>query len=191
MRCELVVIGCSWGGLHALARLLEALPDGLRVPVAIAQHRASRGREDLLPALLQRHTSAVVTEAQDKDSIEPRRVYVAPMDYHMLVEPGSFALSVDERVQQARPSVDVLFESAADAYGGRTCGVVLTGANSDGAAGLARIKARGGRALVQDPDTAERREMPEAALRACRPDGVGSIEDLAAALGRLGAEVAA
>ena len=191
MRCELVVIGCSWGGLQALARLLEALPAGLRLPVAIVQHRAARGRADLLPELLQRHTSAVVCEAQDKDPIEAGRIYLAPMDYHTLVEPASFALTVDERVHHARPSIDVLFESAADAYDRRTCGVVLTGANSDGAAGLARIKARGGLALVQDPATAERREMPEAALRACRPDCVGSIEELAVAVGRLGAEVAA
>ena len=190
MRCELVVIGCSWGGLQALARLLAALPVDLRLPVAIVQHRAAWGCGELLPELLQRHTSAVVHEAKDKEPIEPGRVYVGPMDYHLLVEPASFALSVDDRVQYSRPSVDVLFESAADAYDGRTCGVVLTGANSDGAAGLARIKARGGHALVQDPDTAERREMPEAALRACRPDGVGSIENLAVAVGRLDAEVA-
>jgi two-component system chemotaxis response regulator CheB len=107
-----------------------------------------------------------VVEVEDKDLIAPGRVYLAPPDYHLLVEPGSFALSVDERVQYARPSIDVLFESAADAYGERVIGVVLTGANADGAAGLARIAKRGGAAIVQDPETAEAREMPAAALAA-------------------------
>jgi two-component system chemotaxis response regulator CheB len=110
-----------------------------------------------------------VREVDDKEAIEPRHVYLAPPDYHLLVERGSFALSTDERVQHARPSIDVLFESAADAYGERVIGIVLTGANEDGAAGLARIADRGGLAIVQDPESAERRAMPDAAIAAGTP----------------------
>jgi len=166
MSYELIVVGCSWGGLAALGRLLEHLPDEVDVPIAIAQHRGPDSLRGALQAALQRHLARPVVEAADKDPIEPGHVYVAPPDYHLLVEVGSFALSVDERVQHARPSIDVLFESAADAYGAGVIGVVLTGANADGAAGLARIAARGGVAIVQDPETAEAREMPEAAIAA-------------------------
>src|SRR5207247_7044474 len=115
---------------------------------------------------------------EDKTAIEPRHVYIAPSDYHLLVEAGSFALSVDERVQHARPSIDVLFETAADAYGDRVIGVILTGANEDGAAGLARIKARGGVAIVQDPAGAAKRVMPEAAIAATVADAVLPLEDI-------------
>ncbi len=169
MSYELIVVGCSWGGLAALGRLLEHLPDEVDVPIAIAQHRGPDSLRGALQAALQRHLARPVVEAADKDPIEPGHVYVAPPDYHLLVEVGSFALSVDERVQHARPSIDVLFESAADAYGAGVIGVVLTGANADGAAGLARIAARGGVAIVQDPETAEAREMPEAALAGLGP----------------------
>src|SRR5207247_10114796 len=115
---------------------------------------------------------------EDKTAIEPRHVYIAPSDYHLLVEAGSFALSVDERVQHARPSIDVLFESAADAYGDRVIGVILTGANEDGAAGLARTKARGGIAVVQDPSQAERRTMPDAAIAATVADAVLPLDQI-------------
>ena len=184
MSYELIVVGCSWGGLAALGRLLEHLPDEVDVPIAIAQHRGPDSLRGALQAALQRHLARPVVEAADKDPIEPGHVYVAPSDYHLLVEPGSFALSVDERVQHARPSIDVLFESAADAYGAGVIGVVLTGANADGAAGLARIAARGGVAIVQDPETAEAREMPEAALAAA-PATVLPLEGIGPFLGEL------
>ena len=184
MSYELIVVGCSWGGLAALGRLLEHLPDEVDVPIAIAQHRGPDSLRGALQAALQRHLARPVVEAADKDPIEPGHVYVAPPDYHLLVEVGSFALSVDERVQHARPSIDVLFESAADAYGAGVIGVVLTGANADGAAGLARIAARGGVAIVQDPETAEAREMPEAALAAA-PATVLPLEGIGPLLGEL------
>jgi len=184
MSYELIVVGCSWGGLAALGRLLEHLPDEVDVPIAIAQHRGPDSLRGALQAALQRHLARPVVEAADKDPIEPGHVYVAPPDYHLLVEVGSFALSVDERVQHARPSIDVLFESAADAYGAGVIGVVLTGANADGAAGLARIAARGGVAIVQDPETAEAREMPEAALAAA-PATVLPLEGIGPFLGEL------
>jgi two-component system, chemotaxis family, protein-glutamate methylesterase/glutaminase len=162
-----VVVGASWGGLRAVSELLDGFPDDVDVPLVLAQHRSAASERDALEALLQRHTRRRVLEAGDKDRLRPRHVYVAPPDYHLLVEDGgTFALSVDERVQYARPSVDVLFESAADAFGEHTIGIVLTGANADGADGLRAIKDVGGVAIVQDPETAEARTMPDAAISA-------------------------
>jgi len=162
---ELVAIGASWGGLSAIERVLESLPAGFAAAVVIVLHR-QRGNDGRLAELLAGRCALNVAEAEDKQALDPGLVLLAPPDYHLLVEPGAIALSVDERVQFSRPSVDVLLHSAADAYGERAAGVVLTGANADGAAGLARIVARGGVAIVQDPATAERREMPAAALAA-------------------------
>ena len=172
MDYELIVVGASWGGLHAVRALLEGLPDEVSVPLVLAQHRSPEASRRGLEDLLQARTPRTVCEAGDKQAIQPGHVYVAPPDYHLLVERGSFALSVDERVQHARPSVDVLFESADDAYGEQLIGVVLTGANEDGAAGLARIKEAGGVAIVQEPDEAERRSMPDAAIAATSADAI-------------------
>lgn len=159
-----------------MSRLLADLPEGLDPPIVLAQHRAP---ESALAGLLGRQTSRLVVDVEDKTPIEPRRVYVAPPDYHLLIERGSFALSVDARVHHARPSIDVLFESAAEAYGEGVIGVILTGANEDGAAGLARIKERGGVAVVQDPAGAERRAMPDAAIAATVADAVLPLEAIA------------
>jgi two-component system, chemotaxis family, protein-glutamate methylesterase/glutaminase len=163
---ELIVVGASWGGLHAVGRLLETLPAELDVPLAIAQHRAAERPRTALASLLETNPRRPVRDVEDKDPIERGVVYLAPPDYHLLVEPGHFALSTDARVNFARPSIDVLFESAADAYGPAAIGIILTGANEDGAAGLARVKEAGGVAIVQDPKTAERARMPEAAIEA-------------------------
>jgi two-component system, chemotaxis family, protein-glutamate methylesterase/glutaminase len=163
---DLIAVGTSWGGLRALGTLLDHLPDDVDVPIVIAQHRGPDSLEGALAASLRRHVRRDVREVDDKDPIERRTIYVAPPDYHLLVERGSFALSVDERVQFARPSIDVLFETVADAYGASAIGVVLTGANHDGAAGLTAIAQRGGVAIVQDPESAEMRAMPDAAIAA-------------------------
>jgi two-component system chemotaxis response regulator CheB len=176
---ELVVIGASWGGLRAVGRLLDGLPERLDVAFAVAQHRGAESRPGGLEELLQLHTPYAVREAGDKDPIEPGHVYVAPPDYHLLVEPGSFALSVDERVNYARPSIDVLFESASEAYRERLIGIVLTGANEDGAAGLALIKRRGGVAIVQDPLEAEAPAMPSAAIAALSATAADAVLPLA------------
>jgi two-component system, chemotaxis family, protein-glutamate methylesterase/glutaminase len=178
MEYELIAVGASWGGLHAVGDLLETLPDEVTVPLVLAQHRGTESSQGALEALLQLHTGRPVREAGDKDAIERSHVYVAAPDYHLLVQEGAFALSVDERVQYARPSIDVLFESVADAYGERAIGVILTGANADGAEGLARIKERGGVAVVQDPRTAERRTMPDAAIAATHADAVLPIREI-------------
>ena len=186
---QLVAIGASWGGLHAVGRVLEDLPGDLGAAVVVAQHRGVISTE--LARLLGAHCALPVTEADDNEPVVAGRVYVAPPDYHLLVEPGRLALSVDEPVRFSRPSIDVLFESAADAYGARALGVVLTGANDDGAAGLARIKQRGGGAVVQDPAEAERPEMPAAALAATEVDAVLPLTEIGAFVARAVGIVAA
>jgi two-component system, chemotaxis family, protein-glutamate methylesterase/glutaminase len=130
---DIVVVGTSWGGLQALSALLRALPADFALPVAVVQHR-SRDAASLLAELLQDHTPHIVCDVEDKEAIAPGHVYLAPPDYHLMVEHGHFSLSVDPLVRYSRPSIDVLFETAAESYGAGTVGVVLTGANEDGAA---------------------------------------------------------
>lgn len=163
MAFELVVVGTSLGGLQALQVLLKGLPKSFPVSVAIAQHR-HQDSDNTLRKLLQLYSALPIIDPEDKELIMPGRVYLAPANYHLLVESDNFALSTEAPVCYARPSVDVLFESAADAYAKKVIGVILTGANQDGAQGLAKIKARGGLTVVQAPTTAESRPMPEAAI---------------------------
>lgn len=184
MPFELIVIGASLGGLHALGTLLAGLPHDFPVPLVIAQHR-HRDSDATLRSVLQRSSAIGVYEAEDKQLIAPGAAYLAPADYHLLVERGSFALSTEGPVQYARPSIDVLFESAADAYGLRLIGVILTGANADGAAGLAAINAAGGCSVVQEPATAECRVMPDAALARVQPDYVVPLLEIAPLLTEL------
>ena len=175
---DLIVIGTSWGGLDAISRLLAGLHDDVHQPIVIAQHRSADSEAGMLQTLVQRHTRRFVMDPDDKTPLERDHVYLAPPDYHVLVEDSHLALSTDGPVQFARPSVDVLFESAADSYGERTVGIVLTGANADGANGLARIKERGGVAIVQDPATSARRTMPDAAIAATVADAVLPLEEI-------------
>jgi two-component system chemotaxis response regulator CheB len=182
MAYELVVIGASWGGLIALERVLGDLPADFPIPIAVAQHRSAEGRGGGLARLLGSRSALPVVDVEDKQPIAPGCVYLAPPDYHLLVESDGFALSVDDVVVYARPSIDVLFESAADQYRHRLIGVVLTGANDDGAHGIARIKRLGGYTIVQNPVEAERPEMPRAALRAVEPDKVLTLAAIAPAL---------
>ena len=161
---SIIVIGASWGGLAALSRLVGSLPPDFPVPVAIVQHR-SRHADNLLASLLQDVTPLRVVDVEDKEPLAPQSVFIAPANYHMLVENGHLSLTTDPMVRFSRPSIDVTFLSAADMYLNSTVGVVLTGANDDGARGLRHIVDRGGRAIVQDPATAESPVMPLAALR--------------------------
>jgi two-component system chemotaxis response regulator CheB len=161
---EIVVVGASWGGLAALSRLFSSLPPDFRVPVAVVQHRGKHA-DNLLASLLQDVTSLRVVDVEDKEPLVPQSVYIAPANYHMLVEKGHLSLTTDPMVRFSRPSIDVTFSSAADAYLGAAIGVVLTGANDDGSRGLRHIVDRGGRAIVQDPATAESSVMPLAARR--------------------------
>jgi two-component system chemotaxis response regulator CheB len=178
MEYDIIVIGTSWGGLSAVSTLLAGLDDAVRQPIVVVQHRSVDSEEGALANLLSNHTSRVVCDPNDKTELEPNHVYLGPSDYHVLVEQGHVALSTDEPVRFARPSIDVLFESAADAYGERAIGIVLTGANDDGARGLARIKKRGGVAIVQDPGTSERRTMPDAAIAATNADAILRLEEI-------------
>ncbi|HEY4132139.1 MAG TPA: chemotaxis protein CheB [Gemmatimonadaceae bacterium] len=184
MAYEIVVVGTSWGGLTALKELIQGLPNDFGLPLVVVQHR-HRQSDHLLSSLLQDGTSLRVCEVEDKAPIEMGNVYIAPADYHLLVEDGHFALSTDEPVRFSRPSIDVAFVSAADTYRERSVGVVLTGANADGAEGLKRIVERGGLAFVQLPQTAESPAMPSAAIR-CVPEArIETIEQIAAALAML------
>jgi two-component system chemotaxis response regulator CheB len=179
---ELIVVGCSLGGMHALQVILSRLSKGFCIPIAVAQHRHKKSNEGL-PAYFRRETDLKVVDAEDKQWIEPGHVYLAPADYHLLIERngnrGELSLSVDERVHFSRPSIDVLFESAADAYSDRLIGIILTGSNDDGAHGAARIKARGGIVIAQDPETAEAPAMPRAAIEASHVDQILRLEEIA------------
>jgi two-component system, chemotaxis family, protein-glutamate methylesterase/glutaminase len=176
---EVIAIGCSMGGMRALQIVLEALPRDFPVPVVIVQHRYRTSNESL-PNFLRRHSQLNVVDADDKQWIRAGHVYLAPADYHLLLdrngEHGELHLSVDARVEYSRPSIDVLFESAAAAYRDAIIGVVLTGANADGARGAAQIKRAGGFVIVQDPATAEAPAMPQAAIAATRVDRILPLE---------------
>jgi two-component system chemotaxis response regulator CheB len=172
---EIVVIGCSMGGMNALEAILGVLPDDFALPIAIVQHRYRTSNEGL-PSFLRRRTKLSVVDALDKQWLKPGHVYLAPADYHLLVSPGELHLSVDDAVAYSRPSVDVLFDSAAEAYGSGVVAVVLTGANADGARGAAKVKKNGGFVVVQDPKSAEAPSMPEAAIAAARVDRILRLE---------------
>jgi two-component system chemotaxis response regulator CheB len=191
-RIEAIVIGGSSGALDALAVVLPALPSDAAVPIAIVVHLPPT-RPSHLAQVLGTRTSLPVREAEDKEPLAPGVVYVAPPNYHLLIERGgTFALSDDELLNFSRPSIDVLFESAAEAYGERLAAVVLSGANADGAGGLAAVKRAGGLTLVQAPDEAEVHVMPDAAIARAHPSRVLRLDALAALLADLvtpGAEV--
>jgi two-component system chemotaxis response regulator CheB len=179
VRYDAVVVGASWGALRALRKLLSGLPSTFELPMIIVPHRG-RDSEHLLADLLEDCSHMPVSEVEDKDVIEPGHVYLAPANYHLLVDDDAhFSLSTDEPVRYSRPSIDVTFESVADVYGPRSVGVVLTGANEDGSRGLRRIADRGGLALVQDPATAESPLMPTAAIKAVPEAVVLSLDGIA------------
>lgn len=184
MPYDLIVVGTSWGGLRALEIVLRGLPEEFDTPIAVVQHRRSDS-DDTLVHLLRRYTSLRVSEAEDKEPIEPGRVYIAPPDYHLLVDGSAFALSTDQPVLFSRPSIDVLFESASDAYRHRLIGLILTGSNQDGAYGLSRIKEGGGLTVVQDPSSAESAAMPQGAIARSRVDEVLPLEAIGPFLGRV------
>jgi two-component system chemotaxis response regulator CheB len=187
MPYSVVGVGTSWGGLSALTKLLGDLPTDFSIPVVVVQHR-SKDSEHLLVRLLQDATDLRVCEIEDKDPLTPATVHVAPANYHVLIEHGHASLTIEEPVRFSRPSIDVMLTSAADTYGSAAVGVVLTGANEDGARGLAHIAKRGGRSLVQDPKTAEIPIMPEAAIRAVPTAEVLSLGALGRRLIELGLE---
>ena len=174
-----VVIGVSMGGVEALTTLLGGLPKNFPLPLLIVHHISADSGSDLA-SLLCEHCAICVKEADDEETIAPGTAYLAPPNYHLLVErEGKLALSVDAPVNYARPSVDVLFESAAEAFGPDLIGVILTGAGSDGAHGLKTIKDKGGLALIQDPADAEADPMPRSALALVKADYVLPLKEIA------------
>ena len=179
MRPLLIVMGTSLGGLNALSTILSQLPASLPVPVAVVQHR-SPALDDTLARLLGTRSALRVLDAEDKMPLQPGHVYLAPPDYHLLIESvGLMALSTDPHVRSARPSIDVLFESAAQVYGASLVGIVMTGASADGALGLRAIAERGGITIVEDPRSAECAIMPQAALDATPPARVMPLVGIA------------
>ena len=163
-RVDAIVIGASAGGVEALMALLPGLSAACRIPIVIVLH-LPRDRPSLLAQIFQQKCPLPVCEAADKEPVRPGTVYFAPPDYHLLIDEGPcLALSADELVNYSRPSIDVLFESAADVYGPRLLGIILTGANEDGAAGLAAVHAAGGITIVQRPDNAQAKQMVVSAL---------------------------
>ena len=171
-----MVVGASAGAIDALQQLLPAIAQAEGPPIVAVVHLSPRGKS-VLPEVLARRCPLPVREAEDKQPVASGTVWIAPPNYHLLVEPDrTFSFSVDEPVNFSRPSIDVLFESAADAYGDAVVAVLLTGASADGAAGLARVKLRGGRAIVQDPASAECATMPAAGIAATAVDYVLPLE---------------
>lgn len=178
MIARAVVIGVSAGGLEALKAIIPALRADFSLPVMIVQH-LSADSTSFLPVFLNDMSALTVKEAEDKEVLAGKTVYIAPPDYHLLVEADqSLSLSQEPKVNFSRPAVDVLFETAAEAYGSGLVGIVLTGANNDGAKGLARIKALGGLTVVQSPETAAATAMPMAAIEVAKPDHVLPLRDI-------------
>jgi two-component system chemotaxis response regulator CheB len=182
---EAVVIGASAGGVAALLEILPGLPPGVPVPAVVVLHML-RGRHSHLAELFAARLRAPVREAGDKEDVLPGAVYFAPADYHLSLEQdGSFSLSNEPPHLFTRPAIDFAMQSAADAYGPALAGILLTGASQDGAAGLAQIGAAGGLTVVQDPDEAQSRLMPEAAILRRKPDLVLPLAGIRELLGML------
>lgn len=188
-RVDAVVVGASAGAVDALSVILPALPASFAVPLIVVVH-VPQNRPSLLVELFAPKCKLPVKEAEDKLPVAKGTIWFAPPGYHLMVEKErSFALSLDELVNHSRPSIDVLFESATEAYGSRLLAMVLTGANHDGAAGAERIQAAGGLVAVQDPKTAHVSAMPEMAIARTKPDLVGTLQELAAFAAAQGTEV--
>lgn len=188
-RVDAIVMGASAGGIEALMALLPALSAAFRIPIVIVLH-LPRDRPSLLAQVFLQKCALPVCEAVDKEPVRPGTVYFAPPDYHLLIDEGPcLALSADELVNYSRPSIDVLFESAADVYGARLLGIILTGANEDGAQGLAAVHAAGGITIVQEPDNAQVRQMVVSALNRSPASYVLDLEGISAVLRTLDAGV--
>lgn len=182
---QAVVIGSSAGGLNALKTLFKAIDERFGLPIIIVQHM-SPDSDNYLPFFLDNIQKLRVKEADEKETPRPGFAYVAPPNYHLLIENDrSFTLTISERVNYARPSIDVLFETAAEAYQENLIGIILTGANNDGSKGMKIIRDFGGLTMVQDPEEAESDSMPRAALQATPVDYILTLEEIARYLNEL------
>jgi len=175
---RLVVMGVSAGGMNALSIVIPSLPRDFSLPVVVVQH-VHMDSDGFLANFLDDTSAVHVKEADDKDPLRGMTTYIAPADYHLLIEAsGLLSLSVDDPHNHSRPSIDVLFDSAAEVFANQVIGVVLTGANEDGSQGLKRIKTAGGLAIVQNPATAESSVMPQAAIEATNVDWVLELNEI-------------
>lgn len=182
MKYEAVVIGTSTGGLNALQAILTPLPAEFPLPILVVQHRLPASN-DFLAFSLNESCQLTVKEAAEKEPVKPGWVYIAPANYHLLVEPDkTLSLSIDAKVCYSRPSIDVLFETAAEVYRSGLIGIILTGANDDGTAGLKKIKAQGGLVVAQNPATAEAEMMPSSAIKENIVDKTCSLTDISSFL---------
>jgi two-component system, chemotaxis family, protein-glutamate methylesterase/glutaminase len=182
---DAIVIGTSAGGLDALATLLPMIEPALPVPVLIVQH-ISATSDSFMITYFDNLCRLYVKEAEEKETLMPGVVYFAPPDYHLMVEPDkTVGLSNEEKVNYSRPSVDVLFQTASWVYGPRLIGIVLTGANWDGAAGCELIRKTGGLIVVQDPATAAVSRMPESVIERLRPDHVLAVTEIGHLINRI------
>lgn len=176
MRFEAIIVGVSSGGMNAMKVMFSLLPKDFSTPVIIVQHIGAHSDSQWIKFLNDK-SNLHIKEADEKERIESGKVYIAPANYHLLIEKDkTFSLTVDERVNYSRPSIDVLFESAAEAYAGKLIGVILTGSNNDGTNGIKRVKECGGLAIIQNPETAESAFMPKSAIAAITPDYILSLE---------------
>lgn len=179
------MIGSSAGGLNALKTIFRGLSKRFNIPLIIVQH-ISPDAENYLIQILHDLRKLKVKEADEKERPVPGVAYLAPPNYHLLLEADrTFTLTIDERVNYARPSIDVLFETAAEAYKDKLIGIILTGANNDGSQGLKKIKDFGGLTIVQDPETAEVESMPRAAIQTAVVDHIIPLDEIAAFLNSL------
>lgn len=177
-KINLVSIGCSAGGIETLRQILPKLPVDFPVPVVVVQHRGADSAQILVPYFSEM-CGITVREPEDKEPIVPGHVYIAPPNYHLMVETNrTFCLSVDDAVNYSRPSIDVFFETAAEVYQQEIVGIVLSGANADGAEGLTKIKQFGGVTIVQNPETAEHVQMPQAAITKAQPKYIFNVDQI-------------
>ena len=178
MGYEAIVIGVSSGGMNALKNLFSRLPKNFSIPIIILQHIGAHSDNQWIN-ILNKTINIVIKEAEEKEKIESGSAYVSPPNYHLLIERNkTFSFTIDERVNYARPSIDVLFESAAEAYKSKLIGIILTGSNTDGTNGMKRIKECGGLAIAQDPETAESSYMPASAIAAVKMDYILSLQGI-------------
>lgn len=178
MKWKAVVMGLSSGGMDAMKTIFSSLPEKYGIPIVIVQHLSPRSDSRWIEILNEKY-GIEIKEAEEKEKLRKGRVYIAPPNYHLLLEKGgSFSLSIDERVSYARPAIDVLFETAAEAFGEKVIGVVLTGSNHDGSAGLKKIKRCGGLTIVQNPETAFSSYMPLEAIKQVKPDYIIDLQGI-------------
>lgn len=182
---EAIVIGASAGGLKALKTIVQNLPAAFQTPMLVVQHLSPHS-DSFMARYLNQITHMQVKEADEKEPVREGHIYIAPPNFHLLVEEDrSFSLTVDEKVNYARPSIDVLFETASIAWKDRLIGLILTGANNDGSKGMQSIKARGGLTIAQSPQSADSPEMPSAAIECGCIDHILDLSDLAGFLHQL------